>query len=58
MTAFNGFMLNFVAKAIWQVAVVAALAALGNSLLSRRVAARQRHYVWVAALVVSVALPL
>jgi beta-lactamase regulating signal transducer with metallopeptidase domain len=58
VTAFNSFVLNFVVNAIWQVAVVAALAALGNWLLSHVASARQRHFVWVAALVLSVALPL
>jgi len=56
--AFHDFALNFIVNALWQVLVVAALAALGDWLLRRVAAARQRHFLWVAALVLSVMLPL
>lgn len=58
MTSFNIFALNFVANALWQVAFVAAIAALGNWLLLRVASARYRYFVWVTALILSVALPL
>jgi len=56
--AFNDFVLNFVVNALWQVAFVATIVALGAWLLSRVATARQWYLVWVAALVLSVALPL
>jgi len=57
VTAFNDFALNFVANALWQVTLVAAVAALGSWLLLRAVSARRRYFVWVTALALSVALP-
>lgn len=58
MTALNEFVLDFVLNALWQVMVIAAIAALGNWSLMRVASARQRHFVWVATLVLSIALPL
>lgn len=48
---------NFLLNAAWQVAAVAAVAALASRLLARA-SARQRHLLWVAALAACVALPL
>jgi beta-lactamase regulating signal transducer with metallopeptidase domain len=48
---------NFLLNAAWQIAAVALAASLGARLL-RDAPARLRHAVWVAALVLSVALPL
>jgi beta-lactamase regulating signal transducer with metallopeptidase domain len=58
VTLFNSFALNFVANALWQVALVAAVAASGHWLMLRSVSARYRHFVWVMALILSIALPL
>ena len=58
MTSFTSFALNFVANALWQVAFVAAIAAFGHWLMLRSVSARYRHFVWVMALNLSIALPL
>lgn len=58
MIACYDFVLNFVVNALWQVAVVATLAALGNRLLLQLASARQRHFIWVAALALSFAVPL
>src|SRR5262245_41129386 len=46
------------ANALWQVAFVAAVAAFGAWLMLRSVSARYRHFVWVTALILSIALPL
>lgn len=58
MTSFNSLALNFVANALFQVAFVAAIAAFGHWLMLRSVSARHRHFVWVTALILSIALPL
>ena len=58
MTTFNSFALNFLANGLWQVAFVAAIAAFGAWLMLRSVSARYRHFVWVTALILSIALPL
>ena len=51
------YFLSFLLNASWQVALVAVVASLADLLL-RRTMARYRHRVWVAALVLSLALPL
>lgn len=58
MTPIRDFALNFVVNALWQVAFVAAIAAFGHWLLLRGASARYRHFVWVVALMLSIALPL
>lgn len=50
-------LLTFLLNACWQVAVVAAFASLASWLL-RNSAARYRHWVWVAALVLSFGIPI
>ena len=51
------YLLSFLLNASWQVALVAVIASLADLLL-RRTPARYRHWVWVAALMLSLALPL
>ena len=51
------YFLSFLLNASWQVALVAVVASLADLLL-RRTMARYRHWVWVAALMLSLALPL
>ena len=51
------YFLSFLLNASWQVALVAVVASFADLLL-RRTLARYRHRVWVAALVLSLALPL
>ena len=51
------YFLSFLLNASWQVAFVAVVASFADLLL-RRTMARYRHWVWVAALVLSLALPL
>ena len=51
------YFLSFLLNASWQVALVAVVASFADLLL-RRTMARYRHRVWVAALVLSLALPL
>ncbi len=50
-------LLTFLLNACWQIALVAALASVSSWLL-RNSAARYRHWVWVAALFLSVGIPL
>ena len=50
-------LLTFLLNACWQVALVAALASL-SAWLFRNSAARYRHWIWVAALLLSVGIPL
>ena len=50
-------LLNFLLNATWQVALIAAAASLGARLL-RSASAAWRHRLWVAALLIAVALPL
>jgi len=50
-------LLTFLLNACWQVAFVAALASV-SSWLFRNSAARYRHWIWVAALLLSVGIPL
>src|SRR5262245_31644621 len=58
LTTIDDFALNFVANALWQVALVTSAAILGLWLLSRMMAAKYRHIVWVTTLILSVLLPL
>ena len=58
MTTIDDFTLNFVANALWQVALVTSAAILGLWLLLRMMAAKYRHIVWVTTLILSVILPL
>src|SRR5215831_442016 len=57
MKSTGELLLNFLLNACWQIMLVAAVAALGDLLL-RRTVARYRHLLWVAALVLSIFLPL
>ncbi|HWS52581.1 MAG TPA: M56 family metallopeptidase [Pyrinomonadaceae bacterium] len=57
METLGNYVLTYLLNAVWQVALVAAAAAGCMSLL-RHAPARHRHVLWVAALVVSFALPL
>ena len=50
------FLLSFLLNAFWQVALLAALASVSAWLL-RDSSARYRHLIWVAALILSLALP-
>ena len=50
------FILNFVLNAVWQIAVITAVAALG-SLLLKNSPARFRHTLWVFALVACFVVP-
>ncbi len=50
------YLLSFLLNASWQVALVAVVASLADLLL-RRTMARYRHWVWVVALLLSLALP-
>lgn len=49
-------LLNFLLNAVWQIALIAALASLGAWLL-RDSAARYRHWVWVSALCLAFLVP-
>ena len=57
MKTTSELLLTFLLNAFWQIALVAAAAALGDWLL-RRTLVRYRHFLWVAALGLSLALPL
>jgi len=57
MKASSQILLTFLLNACWQIALVAALATL-SSWLFRNSAARYRHWIWVAALLLSVGIPL
>jgi HEAT repeat protein/beta-lactamase regulating signal transducer with metallopeptidase domain len=56
MDRISEFALGFVLNAAWQIAVIALIAWMCSRLL-RSAAARYRHALWVAALVLSLALP-
>src|SRR5437773_3922755 len=56
MRTISQVLLTFLLNACWQIALVTAVASLCAWLL-RRTAARYRHFVWVAALVISLGLP-
>jgi TonB family protein len=57
MKTISELLLTFLLNAFWQIALVAAAAALGDWLL-RRTVVRYRHFLWVAALGLSLVLPL
>lgn len=57
MKMVNEFLLTFLLNAFWQVALIGAAAALGDWLL-QRTTVRHRHLLWVAALTLSLLLPL
>lgn len=57
MKTINEFLLTFLLNAFWLVALIAAAAAFGDWLL-RRTLVRYRHFLWVAALGLSLVLPL
>ena len=57
MKTTSEFLLTFLLNAFWQIALIAAAAALGDWLL-RRTLVRYRHFLWVAALLLSLLLPL
>src|ERR1051325_9739898 len=50
------WLLTFLLNAVWQVALIAALAALGSWLLRNSVA-RYRHWLWVSALCLAFLVP-
>src|ERR1041384_422788 len=56
MTLSNQLLLTFLLNAIWQVALIAALAALGSWLLRNSVA-RYRHWIWAGALCLAFLVP-
>ncbi|HKS09607.1 MAG TPA: M56 family metallopeptidase [Pyrinomonadaceae bacterium] len=56
MTTSSQLLLTFLLNAVWQIALIAALASLGAWLL-RRAALRFQHWLWVAALCLSVLVP-
>jgi beta-lactamase regulating signal transducer with metallopeptidase domain len=57
MEAINGSLLTFLFNSVWQVPLVATVAALACWLM-RSSPARNRHTVWVAALIMGILLPL
>jgi TonB family protein len=57
MKTTSEFLLTFLLNAFWQIALIAAAAAFGDWLL-RRTVVRYRHFLWVAALGLSLVLPL
>lgn len=56
MTTSSQVLLTFLLNAVWQVALIAALASLGAWLL-RRSSMRFQHWLWVAALCLSLVVP-
>jgi beta-lactamase regulating signal transducer with metallopeptidase domain len=56
MITSSQLLLTFLLNAVWQIAVIAALASLGAWLL-RRSAMRYQHWLWVAALCLSLLVP-
>lgn len=56
MRTISQLLLNFLLNACWQLALIAAVAS-GCSWLLRHSVARQRHLLWVAALIMSLSLP-
>ena len=57
MKTSSQLLLTFLLNAVWQVALIAALASLGAWLLRRRSAMRFQHWLWVAALCLSLLVP-
>src|ERR1044072_4073445 len=56
LTRFSELLLTFVLNAVWQVALIAALASCGAWLL-RHASTRYQHGLWVAALCLSLLVP-
>jgi HEAT repeat protein/beta-lactamase regulating signal transducer with metallopeptidase domain len=56
MTRISEFVLNFLLNATWQIVAITIVASLGARLL-KHAPARYRHALWVAALVLSLGLP-
>src|SRR6476619_902645 len=56
MKTSSQLLLTFLLNAVWQIALVAALASLSAWLL-RNSAARYLHWVWVSALLLSIGIP-
>src|SRR5205085_5777439 len=56
METSSQLLLTFLLNACWQIALIAAVAAFCDWLL-RQATARHRHWLWVAALVLSLCLP-
>lgn len=56
MRTSSQLLLTFLLNAVWQIALIAALASFGAWLL-RHAATRYQHWIWVAALYLSLAIP-
>jgi len=56
MRTISQLLLTFLLNSVWQVALIASMASISAWLL-RNSAARYRHWIWVAALLLSVAVP-
>ena len=56
MRTSSQLLLTFLVNAVWQIALIAALASFGAWLL-RQSATHRQHWLWVAALCLSVAIP-
>jgi TonB family protein len=56
MRTISQLLLNFIGNATWQLALIAAVASICAWLL-RGTSARQRYWLWVAALILSIGLP-
>ena len=57
MDAINRLLVTYLINATWEILLITAITAVCSRLL-RRVASEYRHLVWVAALILSVLLPL
>ena len=57
MRTISQLLLTFLVNSVWQIALIASLASISAWLL-RNSAARYRHWIWVAALLLSVIVPL
>jgi len=57
MRTISQLLLTFLLNSVWQIALIASLASISAWLL-RESAARYRHWIWVAALLLSVGVPL
>src|SRR5438477_5720007 len=57
MKTSSQLLLTFLLNAVWQIALVAALASFSSWLL-RNSAARYLHWIWVSALLLSIGIPL
>jgi len=56
MRTISQLLLTFLLNSVWQVALIASMASISAWLL-RNSAARYRHWIWVAALLLSVGVP-